>query len=125
MKVFFGKSWLPALLLSLVACFALTSCSDESKIIGRWECDEDAYGRDIDGKIVMEFNDDGTGFFRYPGEHKFDFEYTLKDNGKLTLNEPNGDKHKDLRYKFKENDELVIYDFDGDDLSELHFEKED
>lgn len=120
-------------LFLILLSLSVVSCGDDDKdmpiieeqtIVGKWECQRDAYGNLWDKPLIYLFDEDGTGyqwFSEEPFSDRWEFTYT-KTTYKLIIRTNWGNYN--LRYELSANgNNLVIYDWDDDDMSELHFKR--
>lgn len=132
--------WMMVLFIPLIS-LTLTSCEDDDKdepiindpqkhIVGKWICDEDAFGDPWEEPLVFVFDANGTGygwFQEEPYSNRWVFTYTISET-KIKFKEY--DEYNDewdtysLRYELSNNGKsLVIYGYDDNDMSILRFKK--
>lgn len=125
------------MLLFMVALLSASKCAPdtggidegttdnyEKAIIGKWQCDLDAYGDPWDEPLIFQFYSDGTGyqwFTEEPFSDRWEFSYLISVS-KLKIKTQYGTY--DLRYDLSSNNNtLILYGWDDNDMEELWFKR--
>lgn len=111
-------------------CVGFQGCSDDDSdndaIVGKWQCDYDAYGDEWDEPLILFFDDDGTGYEWFsdePFSYRSEFTYVVKSSSKIRIM-LDDDETYDLKYKISNNgNTLYLYNWDDDDMEELQFKR--
>lgn len=132
------RQLIPVLVVAIMSCLTLTSCGkdddddDEPQnsnpselIVGKWICNNDAYGYPWEEPLVCQFDSDGSGYQWFqdePFSYRWEFSYTITES-KLYIKTTDRDTYN-LRYVISNKGKnLVIYGWDDDDMEELHYVK--
>jgi len=135
MEKLFNGRWLVTCFVTILACVAFSSCSDDDKdepnqdpqelIVGKWVCNYDAYGDWWDEPLVYQFDSDGSGYEWFqdePFSDRMEFMYSITES-KIRI-KTKYDTYN-IRYEISSNGKsLVLYGLDDDDMNELHFVKQ-
>lgn len=130
------------LLFVCIVSFTFVSCSSdnddeteptltqEEKILGKWVCTRNAYGEYLDDPIIIQFNEDLTGYIvfcegNYSERIRINYWMTTTRIHITEFYEDDDPYEYELKYQFSDKDKtLTLTGMDDNDMKTLRFTRQ-